>query len=194
MRGALIRSLTAYALFSLAVIFAGAQEDGILVIAGPFGTPVSVRDLGGTWSTPILIYSDADLETFVPDITTPGWIFWFGGRFQQTGMYTVYLYTHYKNDHWCMENVAPATGHPKDPAVIDACVAMHYRRTLIEVDTRRKTMQIKRDNSIDGRGAGMPWENNWYSRKPTSLVDLAGTPTGKKIARITAIIEEETKH
>jgi len=143
-------------LFALTCTCVVAQEDAVLVIAGPFGRPVSVRDWGGKWSTPISIYSDDDAETFVPDITTPGWIYWFGSTFRQTGMYDIYLYTHYKSNHWCMENVAPATGHPKDPAVIEGRSQLRYRRMLIEVDTRKKTVQVKRDISIDGNTGRKP--------------------------------------
>jgi hypothetical protein len=178
-------------LLSLTCICARAQEPGTLVVAGPFGRPVAVADEIGHMSIPISIYSDSDLEIFVPDITSPGWIYWFAGGFRQTGVYEVYLYTYFKNNHWCMENVARATGRPKDPAVIEACSALRYRRRRIKVDTRKKTVQILQDYSMERDGALRLRENNWASREPQSLKDIAGSPFGKEIDRITAIIQKE---
>lgn len=179
-------------LLLLACICASAQEPGTLVVAGPFGRPVAVADEVGHMSIPISIYSDPDLEIFVPDITSQGWIYWFAAGFRQTGIYEVYLYTYFKNNHWCMENVEPATGHPKDPAVIEGCTALRYRRRRIKVDTRKKTVQVLQDYSMEQDGAPRTRENSWVSREPHALKEIAGSPFGKEIDRITAIIEKET--
>ncbi len=67
------------------------------VIAGPYGVPLSVRDEGGQWSTPIKVFSNANEIVYVPDITTPGWAQWHEKDFKEKGIYFTYVYTYWRN-------------------------------------------------------------------------------------------------
>ena len=60
-----IKSLTLCLFLALAGIRPAAQE---LIIAAPFGRPEMVMDESGNYSQAISVYSDSDVEMFVPDI------------------------------------------------------------------------------------------------------------------------------
>lgn len=89
------------------------------IIAGPFGEPRMVMSEGGQWNYPIKVFANAELDAFVPDITSPGWVQWHAQEFRETGKYYTYLYLYRPNTH--------ATG-----------------RELIFVNTRSKTVTISR--------------------------------------------------
>ena len=58
------------------------------IIAGPFGEPRMVMSEGGEWSYPIKVFANADVEAFVPDITSQGWISWHVAEFRRKGTYS----------------------------------------------------------------------------------------------------------
>lgn len=66
------------------------------IIAGPFGEPRMVMSEGGEWSYPIKVFADSEVETFVPDITSPGWVSWHVEDFRQKGTYFTYLYIYHR--------------------------------------------------------------------------------------------------
>lgn len=177
-------------LLVLTCAFAVAQEEGEMIIAGPFGRPIALLDKQGVWSAPISIYSDDDLETFIPDITTPGWVYWWGPHFQRTGEYLVDIYTYYKNDHWCLTHLVPAAGH-STAEFAQSCKAVLYRRGYYKIDTRKKTVRILEDCWMTSTMLSL--SQTGFGGRTASFAELAGTPFGKKIDRITAIIEDETK-
>jgi hypothetical protein len=78
-----------------------------LVITGPFGVPIQVQDEFGNWSIPIKVYSDRDVEMFVPDITSIGWKSWHAERFRQEGVYVVQMLIFHKNSNYCMAGLSP---------------------------------------------------------------------------------------
>jgi TonB family protein len=65
------------------------------IIAGPFGEPRMVMSEGGEWSLPIKVFADSEVETFVPDISSPGWVSWHVEDFRQNGTYFTYLYIYH---------------------------------------------------------------------------------------------------
>ncbi len=100
-----------------------------------------VRDESSNWSAPISIFSDADIEVFVPDITTEKWLASHSHHFQETGTFPVSVYTCYKNDRGCKKEVIPA-GHGTDPKWIEVCAELRYKVQDIVVDTRKKTVTV----------------------------------------------------
>lgn len=64
------------------------------IIAGPFGEPRMVMSEGGEWSYPIKVFANNEVETFVPDITSPGWVSWHVAEFRTNGTYVTYLYVY----------------------------------------------------------------------------------------------------
>src|SRR5271165_4516602 len=112
-----------------------------LITLAPFGKPAAVMDESGNWSAAIQIYSDADLEAFVPDITSAAWILWHRGEFLKDGTYAVYLYSHYlAKNYWCRPGL---TAHSAtDKQWLAMCPSIRYQRRLISVDTRQKTVTV----------------------------------------------------
>jgi TonB family protein len=67
------------------------------VLSGPFGRPNMVMDEGGILKPALQVYSDAAVECFIPDITSPGWAAWHAMEFRQSGTYSVIFYTYAKD-------------------------------------------------------------------------------------------------
>ncbi len=67
------------------------------VITGPYGVPRLVINEGGTWEEPIKIFENEKVATFVPDITSLGWIQWHAAEFRADGIYFTYLYVYLKD-------------------------------------------------------------------------------------------------
>jgi hypothetical protein len=68
-------------------------------IAGSSGEPTSVLNEGGSWTRPILIYKNTEIEIFIPDITSPSWAAWFAEDFRDDGTYSTYLYLYGRGSH-----------------------------------------------------------------------------------------------
>lgn len=134
----LVKPLLLCAIWWAIAVSAFSQE---LLKLAPFGRPIAVMDDGDNWSIPISLYSDSDVEIFVPDITTEGWISWHVKRFRETGKYGVYVYAFYKNDELCRRERIPAE-HKTDPKWLQSCSALRYQRKLVEVDTRKNAVRV----------------------------------------------------
>jgi len=147
-------------------------------------------DEGDHCSKPILIYSDDDQEVFIPDVTDPGWLEWFAGDFRRTGAYSVFLYSYFLNDHWCLKYVPPAPGATKSD-LAKACATIHYRRTRVTVDTHKKTVTIGQDLLLTTTRF-LPQKSTGLSGRVGTFAEIKGTPLGKKIERVTAILEKAT--
>lgn len=156
-----------------------------LLKPGPFGRPVMVMDEAGNWSMPISVYSDPDLELFVPDITAPGWIQWHAAQFRQTGTYLVYLFSQYKNDKICRHDRIPP-GHGADPKWLESCAALRYQRRLISVDTRNKTVTTLETILMESDAGYNP--QNQIVRKLTVPLSSAVSPLPLAYSRITEIV------
>jgi hypothetical protein len=164
-----------------------AQE---LIITAPFGKPAMVMDEVGNYSAAILVYSDSEVEIFIPDITTPGWIWWHGPAFREKGTYQVYLYEHFIKDSFCRRELIPAE-HKADPNWLEMCSELRYRRRYISADTRKKTVAVRESISMESTARYNPA----YVKEPnlTFRFSELKKPTRLSVARITAIIEKEVK-
>jgi hypothetical protein len=134
-----ILHIAAYVLAAAALLPPAFSQE--LIKLAPFGRPIAVMDEGDNWSIPISLYSDSDVEIFVPDITTEGWISWHVKQFRETGKYGVYVYSFYKNDQLCRRERIP-TEHKTDPKWLQSCSALRYQRKLVELDTRKNTVRV----------------------------------------------------
>jgi hypothetical protein len=68
-------------------------------IAGPLGLPASVLNEGGSWTRPLLIYKNSEIEIFIPDIRNPSWAAWFAEDFRDNGTYSTFLYLYGRKSH-----------------------------------------------------------------------------------------------
>jgi hypothetical protein len=161
-----------------------AQLTGKAILTGPFGDPVLVSDTFGNYSTPIKTYSDQEIDTFVQDVTTPGWISWFGKQFQEKGTYDVFIYTHFKKTSYCLREFVK-----NDSTKSEVCSHLYYRGRLIHVDTRGHSVTVLEnilfDNTANYASAAVEWP-----RKIFPLPSGVSPGLAKEITRITSIITE----
>jgi TonB family protein len=139
------------------------------IIAGPFGEPRMVMSEGGEWSYPIKVFASADVETFVPDITSPGWISWHVAEFRQKGTYFTYLYIYHRKSR--------STG-----------------RETVYVDTRANTAVVARPLIAPFRVeiSKAPFELAQSIAKITALVtDETGRYRGKTVQDVIEQDEDE---
>jgi hypothetical protein len=153
---------------------------------GPFGKPILVMDESGNWSIPINLYSDSDVDVFIPDITTAGWISWHATQFRQTGIFLVSVFSFYKNDHLCRKNRIPV-GHETDPKLLEACAALRYQRKLVSIDTRGGTITVL-EAIVMGRDALLDPQN---LTKMHSTFPLAKAAPKEAYDRMLAIVDRE---
>ena len=180
MRG-LVRVIVLCTFSWVVVVSALGQE---LLKAGPFGKPVLVMDEAGHWSIPISVYSDSDVELFIPDITAPAWVAWHTQEFREKGTYSVTLFSDYKKDHLC--RTQRIVGHTTDPKYLEVCKALRYERMLVSVDTRKNTVTLVA-TILMGRDA-QPW-NSW--RPLNQTVPLSSVPHAAAYTRISTIVAKE---
>ena len=77
-----------------------------LIKAGPHGEPVLVMDAAGNFSIAIKVYSDSELDIYIPNLTAPGWIQWNKEAFINLGVYQTVVYQHLKKNLIAYENCA----------------------------------------------------------------------------------------
>jgi len=160
---------------------------------GPFGTPILVKDPYGNFSIPIKVYSDPEIEVFIPNITAPGWVFWNKDVFNQKGTYFTYIYDHFKNESYCLRQILPKGKH-SDADRLAACSQLRYRCRLILVDVRQNNVTM-REVILMGKDAiwhpaNVSNPNLTYPLKGNSQLSKA---TLLSIAKITAIVEKEVR-
>lgn len=160
---------------------------------GPFGTPILVKDPYGNFSIPIKVYSDSEIEVFIPNITAPGWVFWNKDVFNQKGTYFTYIYDHFKNESYCLRQILPKGKH-SDADRLAACSQLRYRCRLILVDVRQNNVTM-REVILMGKDAiwhpaNVSNPNLTYPLKDNSQLSKA---TLLSIAKITAIVEKEVR-
>ena len=155
-----------------------------LIQIGPFGEPIMVMDPAGNWSIPIKVYTDKNLDVFIPNLTDPGWVSWNKDEFIKSGRYETYTYLHWKNGSHCQVEFR------NDPARLSVCSKMPYNRHLVSVDTRNKTITYLETIWMDRNAAYNP-ELQWRYRHVGSLTDAKSV--AQTMNRVTAIIEKEVR-
>ena len=144
-----------------------------------------VRDEAGNFSPAISVYSGQGVEAFVPDITSPGWVYWHKGEWSRAGTYSVYVYSHYQKNFWCRPENVPT----KNPEWLKGCALIRYIRHYIAVDTRKKTVTVMETIFMEDDAKYNPL-NQWAAQHDT--YSLTGNlPLQKEVARISAIIKKE---
>lgn len=165
-----------------------------LVKPGPLGRPSLVRgegEGGGNWYTPISVYSDRDLELFVPENLTVGGVYWDGPSYKRNGEYAAYIYSFYKNDHECRIHRIPP-GREQDPQWLQACAELRYNRRLVEVDTQKKTITIRQ--SILMKSDGFPHPDLIRNSAATIPLDVTANPMlFHAITQVTEMLEMELR-
>jgi len=186
------RKILAVFIALLAVPSVILSQDIGLISPGPLGRPTLVRvegEDGGNWETPISIYSDRDIELFVPGNLTLGGVYWDGSQYKKDGTYAAYVYSFYKTDHDCRIHRIPA-GHEKDQNWLRACAELRYNRRLVMVDTRNKTITIRQVILMGSDGFPHPALSHFSD----ATIRLDGTVNPilyRAINRVTEMLEGE---
>ena len=121
-----------------------------VVQRGALGKPDQVLDQTGEWTAPILVASDADVEMYIPDVSSPAWLKRNYPDFHDRGFYTLTLFTFYKNPKACRQNrIAWGLG---DKASLDACIETGYRLREGKVDPHEKSATLLKAAMIDQAG------------------------------------------
>lgn len=143
------RTLFAFAFFLFSCCVPTRAQQ--VVQRGPFSKPLQVLDDTQQWTVPLLVFSDADLEVYVPDVTSAGWLNRNYQSFVDKGQYTVTLFTLYKTPRGCRANQV-ASGY-SDAAHLDACmVTIRYRLRQAVIDTQQKTATLVTAGMLDQEG------------------------------------------
>jgi hypothetical protein len=146
---------------------------------------------GRNWEAPISIYSDRDVELFVPESLTLGGVYWDGPSFKKNGIYASYIYSFYKTDHDCLVHRIPA-GHEQDPRWLQACAELRYNRRLVQVDTRKKSITILQVILMESDGFPHPE----LTHNPNVTIPLDGTVNPilfRAVTRVTGLLEGELR-
>jgi len=187
-----MRKILAVVIVALAIPSALLSQDMALIKPGPLGRPTLVRVEGedwGNWEAPISIYSDSDIELFVPESLTLGGVYWDGPSYKKDGTYATYIYSFYKTDHDCRVHRIPA-GHEKDQKWLQACAELRYNRRLVQVDMRKKTITIRQVILMGSDGFPHP-ELAHFSDETIRLDGTVNPILYRAIMRVTEMLEGE---
>lgn len=163
--------------------------DLTLIKTGSFGQPILIKDAAMQYSIPIKVYSSGNVDTYIPDITDLGWIEWHKQLFLRKGIYNIVIYDHFKNNSYCKQYFFQKS-RKNDPAVINACSELRYRRRNIWINSRNNTVTVV-ETVLMTRAAKWHPNNTINERKTYSLSDPILSKESKlAFRRITSIVEK----
>lgn len=121
---------------------------------GPLGHPAQVLDEAGQWTAPLLIGSDAEIEVYIPDLSTTDWLQRNYRSFFERQQYQISVFTFYKSLRACRQNqIAWGFG---DQAHLDACVDIGYRLRQVMVDAGQRTVTLQSAAMLTQDGLAVP--------------------------------------
>jgi TonB family protein len=158
-----------------------------LIIAGPFGVPLKVQDGLGNWTSPIRIYSDADIDIYIPDITSMAWKSWSAEQFRREGTFNIRLTMFYKTDKVCLSDLPPS--QRDRPEYRSACRQMRYETEDVLVDMRRSLVQTSMLIAAEEDAVVHP--EFVTTPKTVSPLSSFNHPTAVSIATVSTLVSQE---
>ena len=159
------------------------------LILGPFGRPVNVRgEMSEDWVIPIKVYEDADVEIYIPDITTEEWKMASGPSYFTKGTYLLTLYFHFKNSHWCLTDMFP-NANKSDPRRKEFCEWYTYKVQKMAIDTRSQSTSTFM-NVYLGKGTQIA-DDSIDLRKVESPIAKLDRRTAAAVQRARHIVTQE---
>lgn len=148
-----------------------------VVQRGAFGSPAQVLDDTGQWTTPLPLAGDHDVQVFMPDVSSPDWLKQNFDSYQNRGIYTLSLFTFYKNPEACRANqIGWGLG---DAAHLNACISIGYRVRRVRIDPHSKSVILLEAAMTDQNGNILPASvekrtayRSWDQLDPNSLAAL----------------------
>ncbi len=103
-------------------------------IAGPEGVPVMVLNEANSWSQPLVVYKNRDIELIIPDIRTAGWAASYASAFKTEGTYFTYLYIYGVQSHHSIRETLYVNTRTKIAVVIENAFTPPSRVDLCKPD------------------------------------------------------------
>jgi TonB family protein len=160
-----------------------------LVITGKSGVPIKVQDESGNWSQSIGVYSDADVEIFIPDIAAEEWKSSHIAKFRQDETYVVPLLLFFKNQNSCINSLPPDQRSNAD--LQKECRELRYKRELLVVDTQKTTFETVMITTA-GKDASFHPESQ-VSLKTIAPISSANEPVQNAISQVSSLVKKELK-
>lgn len=125
-----------------------------VVQRGAFGKPAQVLDDTGQWTTPLPLVSDADVQIYMPDVSSSDWLKQNYASYRNQGTYTLTVFTFYKTPSACRANqIAWGLG---DAAHLDACNSIAYRVHRTKIDPHSRSVILLEAAMTDSNGNVLP--------------------------------------
>lgn len=163
---------------------AGGQQ---VLQRGALGRPALVMDETGQWTTPLPMGSDAEVEVYVPDVSTTDWLQRNYRSFFEKQQYELSVFTFYKSLRACRQNQI-AWGFA-DQAHLDACVDIGYRLRRVLVDVGQKTVTLESAAMVTQDGLAVP--DSGPAQQLTRTWAQLDPLMGKVLSQTTALVAEQ---
>jgi hypothetical protein len=142
------RTVVACAAAALLAVGAGTAQQ--VIQRGALGVPGSVLDETQSWSAPLSVASDKQVEIFIPDVSRLEWLQRNYDQYQSKGTFTLTLFTFYKSEEACRANrIGWGLG---DADHLNACAAIAYRVRQGLIDPQSKTVTLQMAAMVDSDG------------------------------------------
>jgi hypothetical protein len=177
--------MIAFLILILSASYLVAQK---VILTGPFGVPEAVfgTDVGGgNWASIIVLYEDDDIQFFIPDITTEGWVYWNVPRFIRTGLYRIDIFYWFKTREGCL--LQRAGKDEQDWQKL--CQVVRYRRNFGVIDTKQN-MYHRNYAQLFSSSAKFP-DYKLLSEPFDAKISTLNKALQLVIARITKIVQDE---
>jgi hypothetical protein len=167
-----------WVVLTVAAVAGAAQQ---VVQRGPLGVPSQLFDDTQQWTTPLQVAANNDLALYIPDVSNAAWLSRNYPDFENKGLYTVSILSHYLRPHACRQDLV--RWGMADAAHLDACAAdIAYRVYQVQVDTLQRTVTLQGAFMVgpDGQALGpasAPQANTrrWVDLDATAQAALAKT-------------------
>jgi hypothetical protein len=159
------------------------------------GRPSALKSaVDSSWQVPLMVYEDINVAMYTTKLDVVAEVQ--AGGFASSGRYAVVLYSFYKNDVLCNEQLRSdpqiVARLKKEPSlsseITDDCHSMRYKRRILEVDTHSQTMKSIQVVAVDEYGHHLMQLKDDGEWLPIARCDkgLRGS-----ISHLTATIERE---
>ncbi len=160
-----------------------------VVQRGALGRPGQVMDETQQWTTPLLVASDADVEIYIPDVSTTEWLSHNYSDYMSKGQYVLSMFTFYKTPKACRKNQTE-WGYG-DVAHLEACNDISYRVRETTVDMGQKMVTLVMAAMIGQNGdvVGSSLQQQQVTRNWSDL----DANTQVALKKVNALVAEQMK-
>ncbi len=114
-------------------------------VPGPNGAPRLVLNEANSWTQPLVVYRNSELELIIPDIRTTAWAASYADSFKQEGIYLTYLYLYGVKSHRTIRELLYVNTRTKIGVIVRNAFTPPIRADLCKPDP---AMPLDRITSI----------------------------------------------